>query len=204
MEVWKDLIGFEGLYEVSNLGRVRSVDRDVTRTYKMMGVWYTDTKKLKGRILKHQLSKEGYHNVSIRDKNRVGHVVRVNRAVAMAFIPNPEGKKFVNHIDHNKDNNSVDNLEWCTHYENVMWDLKNGMRKNLIKNNENPKNKLTWEEVDWIRSHYIPKDPNKKFGAIHLARRFNVSVSLIQKIVEGKARVRNPETDFYPEGYLND
>lgn len=201
IETWKPVVGFEGLYEISDMGNLRSVDRYVHRSYKMMGKEYTDDKFHKGQIIRASANKDGYLQVVMRDANRKCHLMRINRMVAMAFIPNPENKRYVNHKNHNKLDNTVDNLEWCTHKENFLCDLKVGMRKNLVKNNDNPKNKLSWEEVDWIRNHY--KAGDSEFGVRPLSVKFKVSYSLIEKIVSNKARLRNPETDFYPEGYMN-
>ena len=100
MEIWKDIEGYEGLYQISNLGRVRSLARATTS----------------GKVLK-QMKKHGYMNVCF-SKNNVDKYFRVHRLVALAFIPNPENKPTVNHIDGNKANNNVSNLEWATHSEN--------------------------------------------------------------------------------------
>lgn len=112
IEVWKDVVGYEGLYEVSSHGRVRSLDRIVT--YKAGG-----TRKFYGKILSLvELKNKGYLVVPLsRDGKTNNH--RVNRLVAIAFIENPDNKEQVNHIDENKKNNNVENLEWSTSIENV-------------------------------------------------------------------------------------
>ena len=108
MEIWKDVVGYEGLYQVSNLGRVKSVDR------------YKDnhgTKQLvKEKIKTTRKDKQGYLLLDLY-KNNKKKTVRVHRLVAMAFIPNPQNKETVNHIDGNKENNTVENLEWATQKE---------------------------------------------------------------------------------------
>lgn len=109
MEVWKDVVGYEGLYQVSNLGRVKSVER------------YKDnngTKQLvKERILKQGENKKGgYLKVDLW-KNNKSKTLYVHRLVAIAFIDNPTNKPTVNHIDGNHKNNHVSNLEWATQKE---------------------------------------------------------------------------------------
>ncbi len=106
-ELWKPVVGFEGIYEVSNLGNVRSLDRIVT---------YRDGRKVyyKGKILSQKINiKWGYKEVVLY-KHRQGKTYRVNRLVALAFLPNPDNLPEVNHIDEDKTNNKVDNLEWCS------------------------------------------------------------------------------------------
>lgn len=108
-EIWKDIDGYIGKYQVSNLGKVRSLPRNGTVRYK--------------RILKIQTDRKGYNYVSFHKKK-----FKVHRLVAEAFIPNPENKPQVNHIDGNKINNCVNNLEWATAQENIQHSLKTGLR----------------------------------------------------------------------------
>ena len=109
-EIWKPIEGFEGRYEVSNLGRVRSLDRIIKRDN---GHGVNDA-RVKGRILSQKLNhKGGYCVVNINDNGRE-LTKYVHRLVAQAFIPNPDGLPEVNHKDEDKQNNCVSNLEWCT------------------------------------------------------------------------------------------
>lgn len=96
-EIWKDIKDYEGLYQVSNLGRVKRIKLD--------------------RILKGFKNTDGYRIVRL-SKNRVVSNQRIHRLVAQAFIPNTDNKPTVNHIDENKTNNMVSNLEWMTRKEN--------------------------------------------------------------------------------------
>lgn len=105
IEEWKDIIGWEGRYQVSNLGNVRTLN------YKRTG---------QTRLMTGLTDVRGYKSIAFREGgagSRQKHYV-VHRLVAMAFIPNPENKPFVNHKDGNRANNRVDNLEWCTRREN--------------------------------------------------------------------------------------
>lgn len=98
-EIWKDVEGYEGKYQVSNWGRVRNK---------------------KGEIIKPYLNHKGYEKVSLSNGiNSRTNKHRVHRLVAQAFIPNPENYPQVNHKDGNKHNNSVSNLEWCTNLQNA-------------------------------------------------------------------------------------
>lgn len=114
-ETWRPCVGYEGLYEVSNMGEVRSLKRKVQ--YKAYGKDMVRTQK--GRILS-QINKDGYRQVSLW-KDGKNKIWRVHRLVALAFIPNPNNKPFINHLDEVRDNNCVENLEWCTPAENLSY-----------------------------------------------------------------------------------
>jgi len=108
-EIWKDIEGYEGLYQVSNLGNVRSVDKFVNA--RLNGIL---TKRLiKGKNIKLYMDKEGRYIVKL-SKNSKRKNYKVHRLVAIAFISNPNNYPYINHKDENPKNNRVDNLEWCT------------------------------------------------------------------------------------------
>lgn len=121
--VWKDTIGYEGIYEVSNTGLVRTHENKVTYTEKH-GV-----RKWKQRILKQKIHhKDKTCRVSLW-KDGKEKTWLVHRIVALAFIPLVEGKDYINHIDGSRLNNCVDNLEWCNHQENNNHAFDNGLIK---------------------------------------------------------------------------
>lgn len=104
-EIWKDCKGYEGLYQVSNLGRVWNI-------------------KLQ-RYLKGSYDKDGYIRVNLTAKNGKVKTERVHRLVALVFLDNPNNYPQVNHKDENKGNNCVDNLEWCDAKYNINYGTRN-------------------------------------------------------------------------------
>lgn len=117
-EIWKDVVGYEGIYKVSNLGNVKSLH------------WRNSFDE---RIMTPHLLGRGYYFVNLRNKSK-GKSKLVHRLVAQAFIPNPNNYPCVNHKDENKLNNCVDNLEWCSYLYNNTY----GKRKGIWKGKNNP------------------------------------------------------------------
>ena len=125
-EIWKDVVGYENLYQVSNLGRVRSLDKKVR--CKNKGYRIT-----RGKILRSQINYKGYECITLtKDKKRKSF--KLHRLVAMAFIPCNNKKLQINHIDGNKLNNKVENLEWVTCKENIEHSIKNKLTNYKYKN----------------------------------------------------------------------
>ena len=113
-EIWVDIHGFEGFYQVSNIGRVRSLDRTITRSDGR-------TKHIEGKIISlNCTTNSGYFTVDLY-KDNVSHKYYAHRLVAEHFCDNPCNKPIVNHKDENKLNNNADNLCWATYSENLMW-----------------------------------------------------------------------------------
>ena len=111
MEIWKPISGYEGFYEVSNLGRIRSLERIVECSDGRK-------RKIKDRTLKGSSYSGGYSGVTLH-KDGCAKFVNIHRIVAEAFVPNPLEKEEVNHKDENPSNNHASNLEWVTHKENL-------------------------------------------------------------------------------------
>ncbi len=110
-EVWKDITGYENVYQVSSYGRIKSLARVVPH-----GEF--SYQAVPEKIRKLSVAKAGYYLVRLH-KNKEGKNHSVHRLFAEAFLPNPQGKPHVNHTDGNKINNALDNLEWDTHQENI-------------------------------------------------------------------------------------
>ena len=120
----------------------------------------------------------GYRELILNGKNH-----RVHRLVAEAFIPNPNNLPCVNHIDGNKQNNFVKNLEWCTHSENMIHAYQTGLEQPRC-GEQHHAHKLTEDAVKYIKQLYAKRD--KEFGAVALAKKFNVDRTTIHDIVRGK------------------
>ena len=127
-EIWKDIEGYENLYQVSNQGRIKRKDTFVNHNKGGFRLW-------KGRILK-QNTVYGYKQV-ILHKNGDAKCFRVHRLVAKAFIPNPDNLPEVNHKDCNRSNNFIENLEWCTSEYNINYSDCIQKRVESFKNNQN-------------------------------------------------------------------
>lgn len=106
MEIWKPIKEYEGLYEISNYGNVRSLDKQINAKNGSL-------RTIKGKLLKAKIDKDGYLLIGLT-KDNIQKYFRIHRLVALTFIDNPNNLPLVNHIDENKQNNAVDNLEWCT------------------------------------------------------------------------------------------
>ena len=156
-EIWKDIKGYEGLYEISNYGEVWS--------------------ERKQGLLKKGKSATGYYSVSLY-KNKKQKIFLVHRLVAITFIKNKENKELINHKDANKLNNHIDNLEWCTYKEN------NNHARNLklypiLKSEKSPKSKLCLNDVLNIRKYCSNNIKERK----EFAKKYNVSQRTIYDVL---------------------
>lgn len=144
-EIWKDIPNMKGMYQCSNLARIKSVKR----TYIGKGGFIRD---LPERILKTRIDRHGYECLTLGSKEVKFPSQTVHRIVAITFLDNPENKPQVNHIDGVKLNNNLYNLEWCTAKENSHHAWKNGLskvdekgiiaRRNYFLTDKNPKSKI--------------------------------------------------------------
>lgn len=126
MEEGKNIKCYEGLYQVSNLGRIKSLSRTV---YQYNYMAKKDIKiTFKEKIRKPRMSKDGYYIINLNKDGKMT-TYRVHRLVGEQFVENKENKPYINHKDGNKLNNNVDNLEWCTAKENSIHGWKIGLMK---------------------------------------------------------------------------
>ena len=160
-EIWRDVVGYEGLYQVSNIGRVKS--------------FYS----LGERLLTPSSNKSGYMYV-VLTKDGVRKSCKVHTLVARAFLPNPENKPVVHHKDSNRSNNRVENLQWVTHQENTAYAVQKGSY-DKEGGCDSPFAKLTEEDVRYIRKHY--RSRSHEFGSNALARKFGVCKNTILNVV---------------------
>lgn len=140
-EYWKDIKGYEGLYQVSNLGNIKSIDRSIKRSTSLM--------KLKNKPISQYVGNRGYPMVSLCINGKCKRYL-VHRIVAIAFLPNPLNKAYVNHIDGNKQNSNLENLEWSTPTENSIHAHKHGLA-NVARGERQHSSKLTVDRVKYIR-----------------------------------------------------
>lgn len=153
-EVWKDIAGYEGLYQVSNLGRIKSLDRIVKRKSQ-------PNLPIVGKILNPRKGKNGYAYVSL-SKEAKRKTANVHRLVAEAFVEKHEGCNVVNHIDGNKENNICDNLEWIDSARNNKHAFDTGLinKENIAKSVMNP-DKLSKNNTSGRKGVYFNKKLEK-------------------------------------------
>lgn len=173
MEIWVDVKGYESFYQVSNMGNVRSKDRTVACS--RLG-----TKNLRGRPLKATVDGVGYCKVTLQDQGR-NVVWKVHRLVAEHFIDKVGGKVIINHIDNDRTNNRVGNLEWCTPKENTAHMHSQG-RNYSASGEANPACKLTASQVEEIKSL------KGKLSQAKIGLMFGVSSSQVGRIHNGTRR----------------
>ena len=172
MENWRSIKGYEGLYEVSDLGRVRSLDRSIPAVCHGR----QSTRKKKGKVLALATASNGYKQICLsKDGSHI--IYRVHRLVAEAFLDNPDGLPEVNHKDEDKTNNCFWNLEWCTHSYNSSYGSK------PLCGSRNPMSKLTDEQVAEIRERRASGEMLKSIAAD-----YGISINHVCNLAQGKRR----------------
>lgn len=173
-EFWKPIDGFENIYEISNIGNVKSLERSISD--------HGGFRLVRERILRPGKNRRGYTTVLLNSYGK-SHTRYVHRLVIQAFIPNLENKRTVNHKDGIKSNNKIDNLEWATDSENIKHAFVLGLKGGLSDIGENNHNsKLTNKQVCEIRNRYIFRKVTYKY----LADIYKVSISTIEAVISGR------------------
>lgn len=173
-EIWLDLVGFEGIYKISNYGRIKRLQREWRS-----GRNGSQRKSLSESIVKQRRLKSGYVKTTLC-KDGVKKSYSVHILVAKTFIPNPENKPQVNHKDMNKENNMVENLEWNTAKENVAHCRKN----KYIDNHAKTRNKKIDKSLALTIREYYNTHKNKSHREI--SKEFNVSYYTVKNIISGR------------------
>lgn len=170
IEKFKPVQGYAGIYEISNLGRVKSLSRVIERND-------GNTRVTEDRIILPFLTKCGYHQIVLcKDGVRKKHLI--HRLVANAFIENPDKLPIINHKDENKLNNRVDNLEWCSAYYNLRYGK---MQAKLVKIDVIDSKGDIIEVVDGIRE---------------CERKYSISKYLIKQSSNGKDLIREGKNKY--------
>jgi hypothetical protein len=171
MDIWKDVEGYKGIYEVSNTGKVRTVEGKTTHSERC------GKRKWKLRELKLKTDRGGYKRVCLY-KNKIPKDFLVHRLVANAFCEKGEDQMIINHKDCDPSNNNVENLEWCTYRDNLIHAFKNGL-------NKSPKKVI-------LISKYTGE--NKPFNSYREASEF---LGKNKGYISGILKRNKTETDFY-------
>lgn len=166
LEIWKPIDCYDAGYEISNLGRVKSIARRVSN--------HTGYINKKDYYLKIKKDNKGYCRVYL-SKNKVTKFVPVHRLVAMAFIENPNNKPQVNHIDGNKTNNNVTNLEWCTNSENQIHAVRTGLNDHSKYNSGKKKKSVL--QIDAITGEVIKEYNSIKEASVAVNRKSCANIS---------------------------
>lgn len=173
MEEWRDIKGYEGKYQISNYGNVKSLERyDITNH------------KVNEIIKRTEKNQRGYIRVTLENPHKK---FMVHRLVANAFIDNPYNLPQVNHIDGNKENNNVSNLEWCTRSDN----LKHAYKENLIERRAGKKHPLygVKEGLCKCSKKVVCVTTGEKFDSIiEIERKLGINHSVISRCCKGKGK----------------
>lgn len=176
-EIWKPVVGYENLYEVSNMGFIRSLKRQTISKRNIVRNW-------ESKPIKVIINPRGYAVVNLY-LNRKMKQYRIHRLVAISFIPNPHNKPYVNHLDGVKSNNNINNLEWCTSQENSIHAVKTGLLQNSSrKGDQHNTFKVTFSEVQEIR-----KLRKQGYSLTDISSKYNLSKDYTSKLINNKHRI---------------
>lgn len=175
-EIWKDIKGYEGLYQVSNFGRVKSLDRWAEQKNRK-------SRFIKGVMKKQHINKSGYLTVGLCKDSKGTHYL-VHRLVADAFIPNVENLSEVNHKDEVKTNNCVDNLEWCNHYYNSNYGTRTERMIPLLNTARKKSNEVLSKTV---YQYSLEGDLIKIYNSTHATTKYGFSQGCVARCCRGES-----------------
>ncbi len=175
MEIWKDIKGYEGLYQASNKILVKSLERKIK---KKNGFYKT----IKERILKMPTNGSGYPIVSL-SKDGLATEFHVHRILAETFIDNPNGYSQINHINGNKADNRLENLEWCTPKDNILHAYRTGLNKGK-KGILNKDSKVIWANMTNTNTTLVC------YGTRDAASKTNIGRTLVMKSLNMNVEVK--------------
>ena len=185
-EIWKDIKDYEGLYQISNFGRVKSLKRKVKNK--------NGYRIVEEKILKNLINDMGYYTVNLRKDNQ-NNIKLIHRLIAENYISNKNNYPIINHIDGNKLNNNIDNLEWCTYSHNIKEAFKLGLNKYTYKENfkhdywKNKKGKEHSKSKS-INQYDVEGNFIKEWESLTQAsRELNINLIYISNVCRGKQRV---------------
>ena len=173
-EKWVPIKGYETMYMVSNLGRIKSLDKIVNSKYNSKAI-------KKGKLMQTNSLRKGYKYIELYDLETNHKKFSIHRLIAIHFIPNPNNYPMINHKDGNTLNNSIDNLEWCTASQNSKHAVDTGLM--IMKKGEECTQSIL-SELD-VRKIYSLKY-NGGMNAKEISKLYNVSHSTICDIFQGR------------------
>lgn len=177
-EEWRDVVGYEGLYEVSNLGRVRGVERHYYRQ-DSRGVSYPVV--VRARMLNQTENSNGYYRVSLSRDNHVKQAF-VHRLVAMAFVENPDNLPVIDHIDGDRHNNDASNLRWCTQGDNLHYTYQNGREMVFAREH------IRKRQVHAVSRPVIRSDGKEFPSVVAASRALGLTDAAVSHVVNGRAK----------------
>lgn len=185
-EEWRDVVGYEGLYQVSSFGRVKGVARSVKRNGHEV--------KVPERFLCQTDNSNGYLRVNLSKDNRVKQTF-VHRLVAEAFVDNPDGCRYIDHLDSDRHNNHVENLVWCTQSENISAAYSRGRRK-YVPMSEEARARVTKK----IAKPVVRSDGKIYPSVTSAARDLCVTVGMVRHVLKGRAKTVKGYSFRYAKG----
>lgn len=185
-EEWRDVVGYEGLYQVSNLGHVKGVARTIRRG--------NHTVTVPERVLNQNDNTNGYLRVNLSKDNRVKQSF-VHRLVAEAFVDNPNEFRYIDHLDSDRHNNNAENLAWCTQSENIAAAYARGRRK-YTPMSEDARRRVTKK----VSKPVVRSDGKIYPSVTSAAKGLCVTVGMVRHVLKGRAKTVKGYSFRYAEG----